>query len=41
MATGLAVAAYCALGVAVGASVGAVLIHRARGKAARFTGFYY
>jgi hypothetical protein len=40
MATGFAVAACCALVVAVGASVGAVLIHRARGKAARTAGFY-
>ena len=40
MATVFAVAALCALGAAVGAGVGAVLIHRARGKAARFNGFY-
>jgi hypothetical protein len=41
MATGFAVAALFALGIAVGASVGAVLVHRARGKAVRSTGFYY
>jgi hypothetical protein len=40
MATVFAVLALFALGIAVSASVGAVLVHRVRGKAARSAGFY-
>jgi uncharacterized protein DUF3592 len=39
MATGFAVAALGALSVAGAAGVGAVLIHHARGRAARFNGY--
>jgi hypothetical protein len=41
LAMAFAVAAFCTLGVTAGASVGAVLIHRARAKAARATSYYY
>jgi hypothetical protein len=41
LAMAFAAAAFCTLGVTAGASVGAVLIHRARAKAARATGYYY
>jgi len=41
MATVLAVAAVLAFVAGAGASIGAVLVHRARGKAARSPGYYY
>jgi hypothetical protein len=41
VAMGFGFAALFGLAVAVSAGVGAVLIHRARGKAARSTGYHY
>ena len=41
MATVFAVAAVPAFVAGAGASIGAVLVHRARGKAARSPGYYY
>jgi hypothetical protein len=40
LATAFALAALFALAVAVGAGVGAVIVHNARGKAARSNSFY-